>query len=304
MRHKREGLLAQIEAGVLDDTKPLASLLQNCIVLGGQAGSEKMRDWARQELNGYAGVETLPDYRHVRATLTAVITNTAGYNAITQRIPASVLPDPISEWLRDKGIDLDDVTLGQGIGELEALVNRETDDLKLIPPWGEAIAGTLNKYNAPPGSLVAAVYWPVSIASIQGLLVRVRTALSELVAELVSLTPEDQVVPAKTAADAAIHLVVTGDRPTINYSSQHTTDGGTNSVTVAGEHGSAIGSQSVQGDHSAVAGRDATIRDPKERAAKEGWWARLRKRGVFVAIFTVVAGLVALFTWIGWTPWS
>jgi hypothetical protein len=33
----------------------LSSILQKCIVLGGQAGSEKMRDWARQELRGYAG---------------------------------------------------------------------------------------------------------------------------------------------------------------------------------------------------------------------------------------------------------
>ena len=57
MAHKRGGLLAQIEADVVDDTVPLSSLLQKCIVLGGQAGSEKMRDWARQELNGYAGAE-------------------------------------------------------------------------------------------------------------------------------------------------------------------------------------------------------------------------------------------------------
>jgi hypothetical protein len=46
-----DGLLAQIEAGVVGN-EPLSSLLQKCIVLGGQAGSEKMRDWARHELNG------------------------------------------------------------------------------------------------------------------------------------------------------------------------------------------------------------------------------------------------------------
>jgi len=36
MAQKRGGLLAQIEAGVLDDTVPLSSLLQKCIVLGGR----------------------------------------------------------------------------------------------------------------------------------------------------------------------------------------------------------------------------------------------------------------------------
>ena len=41
MAHKRGGLLAQIEADVLDDRVALSSLLQKCIVLGGKAGSEK-----------------------------------------------------------------------------------------------------------------------------------------------------------------------------------------------------------------------------------------------------------------------
>jgi hypothetical protein len=59
MSHKREGLLAQIEDGVLDDSVPVASLLQKCIVLGGQGGSEKMRDSARQELAGDRGLDGL-----------------------------------------------------------------------------------------------------------------------------------------------------------------------------------------------------------------------------------------------------
>jgi AbiTii-like protein len=90
MSHKRGGLLAQIEAGVLDHTVPLSSLLQKCIVLGGQAGSEKMRAWARRELNGYSGADTVPDYRHVPAAVMAVITNRAGYNGGTTRIDDSV----------------------------------------------------------------------------------------------------------------------------------------------------------------------------------------------------------------------
>lgn len=52
-----------------------------------------------------------------------------------------------------------------------------------------------------PNSRVAEVYWPVSNASIRGLLVRVRTALADLVAELITLTPQDQEVPDRRAAD-------------------------------------------------------------------------------------------------------
>ena len=91
MAHKREGPLVQTKAGVLDDTVPLSSL-QKCIVLGGQAGSKNMRDWARQELHGYAGSDTVPDYRHVPAAVMAVITNSAGYNGMTRRFDDSVFP--------------------------------------------------------------------------------------------------------------------------------------------------------------------------------------------------------------------
>jgi hypothetical protein len=332
MSHKREGLLAQIEAGVLDDTVPLSSLLQKCIGLGGQAGSEKMRDWARRELNGYAGADTVPDYRHVPAAVMAVITNRAGYNGGTTRIDDSVFPTQVRDMIREK-VDLEDAILGGGIGELEALASEGTDEHRLIPSWSSFIKDTLNEFNMRPTSRVAEVYWSVSNASIRGLLVRVRTALAELVAEMITLTPQDQEVPDKVAADQAIQFVITGDRPTIHYSSQHAADGGTNvtvgggsapgPVTVSGAHGSAIGSQTasganssvvgsqpVQADHDAiVTGRDATITGAKDQPVKEGWWARLRKRGMVVAfaiiigsIAAVVGTAVAVLAWIGWTP--
>lgn len=53
MADRREGLLAEIEAGVHDDKVSLASLLQKCISLGRRSGSEELREWARQELHGY-----------------------------------------------------------------------------------------------------------------------------------------------------------------------------------------------------------------------------------------------------------
>lgn len=292
MSHKRGGLLAQIEAGVLDHTVPLSSLLQKCIVLGGQAGSEKMRAWARRELNGYSGADTVPDYRHVPAAVLAVITNRAGYNGGTTRIDDSVFPAQVRDMIGEK-VDLEDAVLGGGIGELEALASEGTEEHRLIPSWSGFIRDTLNEINIGPTSRVAEVYWSVSNASIRGLLVRVRTALAELVAELITLTPQGQEVPGKVAADQAVQLVITGDRPTIHYSPQDATDGGTNvtvsgasapgPVTVSGAHSSAIGSQiasgadssvvgsePVQADRDAVvAGRDATVTGVKDQPVKE-----------------------------------
>jgi hypothetical protein len=318
MVHKGEGLLSQIEAGVLDDTVPLSSLLQKCIVLGGQARSEKMRDWARRELNGYAGAETVPEYRHIPSALMVRITNNGGYNGGVTRIDPFVFPRQIRET-----VDLEDAVLGGGIGELEALASQDTDEHSLIPPWAGFIANRLNESHMGPNSRVADVYWAVSSASVRGLLVRVRTALAELVAELAVLMPQDQEVPDKLAADQATQFVITGDRATINYTSQHATGSGTNaaaasgSVTVAGASGTAIGSQIAsgansslvgtqvaQGDHSASAGRDAASTGTPGQPAKESWWARLRKRGMIVAFATIIVAGVAVFTWIGWTPWS
>jgi hypothetical protein len=223
MADKRGGLLAQIETDVVDDTVPVSSLLQKCIVLGGQAGSEKMRDWARRELNGYAGADAVPDYRHVPAALMALITNRTGYNGITQRFDDSVFPRQIRDIIREK-VDLEDAILGEGVGVLEAMAGQDTQEHRLIPSWAGFIADTLNEHNMPPNSRVAEVYWSVSSASIRGILVRVRTALAELVAELIALTPQDQEVPGRAAADQAVQFVITGDRATIHYGNSHAGD--------------------------------------------------------------------------------
>jgi hypothetical protein len=194
-----------------------------------------------------------------------VITNMAGYNGRTQRIDDSVFPRQMRDMIREK-FDLEDAILGEGIGMLESMAGQGTQEHQLIPPWSTFIADTLNKINVTPGTHVAEVYWSVSNASLQGILVRIRTALADMVAELITLTPQDQEVPDRLAADQAIQFVITGDRPTIHFSSQHAADGGTNvtvaesapgPVVVSGAHGTAIGSQTASGPGSSVTGSQA-----------------------------------------------
>lgn len=206
MANRQGGLLAQIEADLVDDKVPLSSLLQRCVVLGRQAGSETLRDWARWELNGYDGAPTVPDYRHVHAPLMAVITNNAGYNAMTQRIPEDVFPRQIRDVIRETVGDIEDAIIPYGIGMVEELASQGTDTHHLSPPWSSVMADTLNQFNMAPNSRVAQLYWSVSNASISGILVRVRTALADRVAELITLTPRDQDVPDKQAAAQTIQL--------------------------------------------------------------------------------------------------
>ena len=327
MSSRPSGLLAQIEAGVLNDGVQLSTLLQKVIVLGGRAGSEKMRAWARHELRGYTDPALVPDYRNAFATLNLRITNRVGLNPIIQRVTAKDLPDSLTE-----SVDVERATLWMGIGELEALVAKgdETGEPHyLSPSWADQLAQwILQRAAMSPTSVLDGIFWMVPNTAIKGLLVQVRTALAELVAELTDLTPEGQDVPTKAAADQAIHFILTGERATINITTQHSTTGpnvsapGAQAAVVASENSTAVGSQTASGDNSiavgvqnthgdnpTVVGRDAAVSASEEQTAA-GWWARLRKRGVLVAFSTIIGGIagvvgavVAVLTLFDWTPW-
>jgi AbiTii len=173
----------------------------------------------------------------------------------------------MGDVIRETVGDIEDAILPQGIGMLEGLASQGTDMHRIGPPWSSVMIDTLNQFYMPPNSRVREVYWSVPNASILGILVRVRTALADLVAELIVLTPQDQAVPDKQAADQVVQFVITGDRAVINYSPQHATGSGTNvtvaghpapgPVTVSGAQGSAIGSQTASGANSSVVGTQA-----------------------------------------------
>ncbi|CAL9659963.1 hypothetical protein SUDANB95_06932 [Actinosynnema sp. ALI-1.44] len=57
-------------------------------------------------------------------------------------------------------------------------------------------------------------------------------------------------------------------------------------VVVSGAYGSAIGSQTVLGDRNTATGDGS----PPANGERDTWWTRLRKRGVLVALFTVLGG--------------
>ena len=113
------------------------------------------------------------------------------------------------------------------------------------------------------------------------------------------------------AGDQGVVFVING-AATVYYGPQQVGDGGTNvtagglasgPLTVTGPGVSATGGQSAQaGQDASVAGRDVGSAAAKGGAAKEGWWARLRERGMMVAFATIVGTIVAVCVWAGWTP--
>lgn len=267
MKDRDRSLLGQIERGALDEKTSITSLLHKCIVLGGRAGSIELRDWARRELRGYEASDQLPDYRKVGAAI-GVDAVSGNYMVKNQTISPFDLPD----FVQDAGIG-EVFEVRMGIGRVEDLARTSDDSVKLSLPDGASLAKLMNTENGNPYQAIHRVFWMVSPVAFQGVVDQVRTSLVELVAELVAHMPDGQREPTREAADLAAQFIVTGKRHTLNIVNAQASAGGANTVSLP------------------------------STAERESFWQRWRKRGVVIGIATVVAGAVAIFTWLEWTPW-
>ena len=304
--------LLDLEAALHDNTTSLTLLLHKCLLLGGRSGSQLLRQWAKRELDGYADVPEadLPDYRRVGGVI--CVDAVVGYNIIEGRaITAFDLP----KAMRDRGIN-EVLPIPTGVGEIEDLVNRGDVTLKLSRFGSANAAALMNAEIQEEFQEITAVYWKVHVSAMHNVLVLIRTKMVEMVAELLAALPQGETAPSKELVDDVVGVVIHGDNTHVTV--VHTTAGtttptiasGANSTavgtqTATGDGATVVGSQAVHGNDNTVAGRDATAPSPTNEQPKQGgWWTRLRKRGVLVAFMTIVAGVVTVFTWIGWKPWE
>jgi hypothetical protein len=255
---RNENLIAQIERDVLDDSIPIATALRRCVVLGGKSGSENLRDWATRELQGYYGDDLeLPDYRIVAAPL-QIDGISGNYQVTGQQYPPSALPEFAREHISEK------VELRDGVGSIEAMAKRE--EIKLMPPMAADLARVMNSENDDPYQHINSIYWNVSPAAVHGVLDQIRTALTQLVAELRANMTGGEDVPSSEAADQAVQVVVTGKRSNVTVTTAQASGGGS-------------------------AGISTKEPDPKESE----FWTRSRRIGAFiVGLATVVAAVVAI----------
>lgn len=173
-----------------------------------------MRDWATQELNGYASAEGLPEYRIVAAPL--FIDGNAGFNQIRrQPFPPSGLPDFAREHISEE------LKLMDGVGALEALLKQS--EIKLSPIGATDVVAYMNGESDEPYQQILALYWGVSPAAIHGVLDHIRTALTQLVAELRAGMADDDELPSPTAANQAVGVVVNGSRHNVQINTSQAT---------------------------------------------------------------------------------
>jgi hypothetical protein len=269
MSKSEPGLLAELKAGLRNGKASTADLLNLCILLGGEVSSERLRDWARKELNGYGNAETLPDYRRVAASLCIDGYVPGGY--ITGEA-ISVLSLP--EFARD--LISEDAPFPHALAQLDHLSRWNDETVNLQVPGAQEL---IVLWNQETGNRVTRLYWQVSRSAVVGVVAGVRTALTELVAEMLAVTPDAHQPPSREAADNAVHLVVTGNRNTVTVVGSQTAAAGPATLTVTGS-------------------------TEQPRAEEDTWWRRWRKRGLIIGLATVVAAVVGVLQLIGWVPWK
>lgn len=184
----------------------------------------------------------------------------SGNHQVTnQQFPPSGLPDFAREHISEK------VELRDGVGGLEALAQQP--EIKLQPVMAADIARIMNAESENPYQQIISLYWSISPSAIRGVLDQIRTALTQLVAELRASMSGDDDVPSAEAADQAVSVVVTGKRARVN-------------VTTA----QARGAQAT-----------ATVSADSVHEPESGFWTRWRKIGAFVVgLATITAAAVAI----------
>jgi hypothetical protein len=259
---RQETLLREIESDLLNG-RPLADLLREIIILGGKAGSAKLRDWASLELNGY-GEEgpAIPPYRGVRASIQ--LDGMSGrFRFKGQTISSAELPDFTKDKIREF------VEFPMAVAELEAMAKSSRDSsepIRISLPMAADLARYMNAQNTRPFQTVELLYWAVSPVAVLGIVDRIRTKLAELVSELLAGMSPEQETPTPAQANAAVNFVVTGRRSTVTV---------TNSQA-AGDRSAAT----VQGS--------ADVPAPRESS----WWSAGRKIGAFIVGCAVIVGAV------------
>lgn len=84
-------LLDKIIELATDSTQSLSVLLRQCVVLGHELKNDSLKEWANQELKGYAEPESVPQYRIVRASASGRFRAGYMFPEITRPLPSSVL---------------------------------------------------------------------------------------------------------------------------------------------------------------------------------------------------------------------
>lgn len=92
-------LLYEIQEILLDSSKPLAPALLKLRFLAAKLGSDELEAWVRHELDGYGGIDDVPDYRVTPLMFFGTFQNMV-HRLVDQQIPPYFIQEYVSDaWL-------------------------------------------------------------------------------------------------------------------------------------------------------------------------------------------------------------
>jgi hypothetical protein len=194
-------LIDQIEDDALSPDTSISETLRKLMALGGQVRSTELREWASRELRGYAGsgVE-LPRYRRPGAVIQ--IDLVSGTTIMRGRqVSPSHFPKEVRDLLREE------VPLGQGIGEIEAMAEQAHERggyIQMTVPNSQDVARLWDHQVGDPYQQITGIYWSLNEAALRGVIDQVKTTLVELVAEMRAGMPDSDEAPSGEMADKEV----------------------------------------------------------------------------------------------------
>jgi len=109
-----------------DNKQSITVLLRKCLILASQLKSERLKEWANKELNGYPSVEDIPPYRIKNARAKGSFSGPAGMFIQHRNIPSVLLEEKHRRWAET-------VYLGQAISAYEDAIKLKGDRVSI--PW-------------------------------------------------------------------------------------------------------------------------------------------------------------------------
>jgi hypothetical protein len=174
----RRSRLDRLQRALRDETRPLAPVLREVTMLGGDTHSTALRTWALHELQGYENSDVpIPDYRRIPAPL--MMDYAAGMGVVTgHQVSYFELPDFAQDALGNE------LRLGTGVHQIESLIASHRDR---TVPLGPSMAADLAQLMSQQlGRHITRLYWSVHVSALEGVLDQIRTRLVQLVAELLA----------------------------------------------------------------------------------------------------------------------
>ncbi len=197
MRNQLVDLLAQIEADVIDESKPVSGILRTCVLLARRAKAPRLREWALKELEGYSPDDSCPPYRTFISPMYI-----DGYNPFS-RFTKQVISPLSAAGMPMKDLLSEPVNLQHSIDAIEAMV-KEPGDSIMLSPGNVAMLLTYLNHGLPNGGGITACYWSLPRTDVQAVLGQVRTSVMKFVDELQAEIEDSGEQPSPEETDAVL----------------------------------------------------------------------------------------------------